>query len=78
MGGKTHLVPYIWDREYLVCCQFYILQGLRGEKYNHHRKNRKNIPARKNITVIAFDKPISKILSSNTPTENMVSSHPYS
>ena len=32
MGGETHLVPYIWDTEYLVHWQFYTLQGLRGEK----------------------------------------------
>ena len=31
--GETHFVPYIWDKEYLVHCQFYILQGLRGGKW---------------------------------------------
>ena len=29
---EIHLVPYIWDTEYLVHCQFYIFQGLRGGK----------------------------------------------
>ena len=30
---------------------------------------------RKNITIIAFDEPISKKLSPDTRTDNMVSSH---
>ena len=33
MRGETHLVPYIWDAKYLVRCQSYILQVLRGEKW---------------------------------------------
>ena len=33
MEGETRLVPYIWDTEYFVRCQFYILQGLRGGKW---------------------------------------------
>ena len=37
MGGgawdETHLVPYNWDTEYLMHCQFYILQDLRGGKW---------------------------------------------
>ena len=34
-GGckETHLFSYTWDAEYLVRCQFYILQGLRGRKW---------------------------------------------
>ena len=33
MEGATHLVPCIWDGEYLVRCQFYIFQVLRGGKW---------------------------------------------
>ena len=36
------------------------------------------IPDRKNTIIIAFDKPISKKLSPNSRTENMVSSDPLS
>ena len=31
-SSSCHLAPYIWDPEYLVRCQFYILQDLRGRK----------------------------------------------
>ena len=31
--GETHLASYIWYTEYLVHCQFCMLQGLRGEKW---------------------------------------------
>ena len=72
MEGETRLVPYIWDTEYFVRCQFYILQGLRGGKMD------KFIPDRKNATIIAFDKPISEKFSHNIRTGNTVSSHPLS
>ena len=32
MEDEIHLVRYIWDAEYLVSCQFYILQSLRAGK----------------------------------------------
>ena len=33
-GGETRiLVSYIWDARYLVHCQSYIFQSLRGEKW---------------------------------------------
>ena len=68
-GSETHLVPYIWHTEHFVRCQFYILKSLRGGKWINLYQ------IEKNITIIAFDKPISKIFLPNTRTENMVSFH---
>ena len=44
MKGETHLVHYIWDTEYLVRCQFYILQGLRGGKWRNLYQIEKILP----------------------------------
>ena len=44
-GGETHLVPYIWDTEYLVHWQFNILQGLRGEKSINLYNTEKMLPS---------------------------------
>ena len=40
------------------------------------REMDKFMPGRKNLTITVSDKPISKIFSVNTRSENMVSSHP--
>ena len=74
VGGwsETDLFSYIWHTEYLLHCQFYILQGLRvGKWINLHQLE-------KNATITTFDKPISNRFSSNIRTENMVVSHPFS
>ena len=70
--GDSRLVPYIWDTEDLVHCQFYISQGLRGVKWTNLYQ------IDKILTIIAFGKPISNRLSPNIRTENMPSSYPLS
>ena len=70
MGGKTHLLPYFCDTQYLVRCQFYILQGLWAGKWINLYQTEKY------ATIMAFDKPTSEKFSPSIRTENMVSSHP--
>ena len=65
---KTHLFPYIWDLVFGALPILYI-----GFKV---REMDKFMAGRKNLTITVFDKPISKIYSANTRSENMVSSHP--
>ena len=52
MGGETHLLPYFWETEFLVRCQFFEFKG---------RKMNKPVPDRNNTRIIVFDKPVSEI-----------------